>query len=117
MARKRQSILPELTWEEKTVTLPQVVGILSKTHKESPITSKQICESLGIKNNRFMKIINKLRRDASLPICSGPAGYWLARSSEELKDSADSLQDRQQVIREAELGLRRMYADFKLQGL
>ena len=116
MAKRSRRILPELTDYEINEVLPDVIKMIKRTSsRENAITAQMFMDALHIKKGRFMKIINKLRRDAVLPICSGNNGYYLTSDPQDLMDVAASLDWRCQVIRQAELGLRSMAATMQFE--
>lgn len=112
--RKRKYVrrlLPQLNHEELTYYLPKIEALLKTTSYANPLKSYEICQLCGIERPRMMKIINKLRREMTLPICSGSVGYYLATTPEELCDMVESLEHRRNVIKAAEDGLKQMMQD------
>ena len=111
--RKSESLLPALNEEELNYYLPKIEELLRTTSKEFPLKAWEIVEKVGLERPRMMKIINKLRRELTLPICSGNYGYYVTDNPEDLIIVAKSLERRRNVIKLAEDGILQMAKDMQ----
>ena len=80
--------------------------MLIKQHRvENPIKSYQIKAKLGISSVKIREIVNELRADDNLPICSDSTGYFYARNKAEALHTINQLRSRAKHIHRAAEGV------------
>lgn len=74
--------------------------------KEHSVTSRTLQDSFNLRGSEVREAINKLRC-AGFPICSGPHGYYYARTQREIYNSVKQLMGRAAAINNAAKGMMR----------
>ena len=104
-----------LTDKERDVFLPLIIeGIQVRRGKENAISNKEIVSRLrerrGVKMSeaRVRKIVNHIRCYDLVPcLIATSDGYYIAESEQELLDYEESLEGREDAIREVRRSIRR----------
>ena len=110
-----EELTEPLTEKEETVFLPPIVqGLRAKIGREMAVTNKSIIQGLrvnrGIKISeaRVRKIINHIRCNDLVPcLIATSEGYYIAQTEQELLDYEESLEGREDAIREVRMSIRR----------
>lgn len=77
-------ILPSVATEAKPIKDPEIRSLLINSGVPKSYTEGVIIRSY----------VNDLRRKRLLPICSGPKGYWVARTEKEIQECIEALRHR-----------------------
>ena len=86
--------------------------MLIKQHRvENPIKAYQIKAKLGISSVKIREIVNELRADDNLPICSDSTGYFYARNKAEALHTISQLRSRAKHIHLAADGILANFKD------
>ena len=121
-------LIPELTTEERNIMLPTLVRALKlRTSDARHIKSKKLVEwfrankdSIGYKsafnNARLMKLINHIRVNGLLPLCSTNDGYWITRDPAIIREMIISFENRVASQQSAIEGLRNQLNEIELEG-
>lgn len=110
-----EELTEPLTEKEETVFLPPILrGLRAKIGREKAVTNKAIITglkvNLGIKISeaRVRKIINHIRCNDLVPcLVATSEGYYIAETEQELLDYEESLEGREDAIREVRLSIHR----------
>ena len=110
-----EELTEPLTEKEETVFLPPILqGLRAKIGREMAVTNKAIIHGLrvnrGIKISeaRVRKIINHIRCNDLVPcLIATSEGYYIAQTEQELLDYEESLEGREDAIREVRMSIRR----------
>ena len=110
-----EELTEPLTEKEETVFLPPILqGLRAKIGREMAVTNKTIIQGLrvnrGIKISeaRVRKIINHIRCNDLVPcLIATSEGYYIAQTEQELLDYEESLEGREDAIREVRMSIRR----------
>lgn len=110
-----EELTEPLTEKEETLFLPPILrGLRAKVGRQKAVTNKEIItglkENLGIKigEARVRKIINHIRCNDLVPcLVATSEGYYIAENERELLDYEESLEGREDAIREVRLSIHR----------
>ena len=110
-----EELTEPLTEKEETLFLPPIFrGLRAKVGRQKAVTNKEIItglkENLGIKigEARVRKIINHIRCNDLVPcLVATSEGYYIAENERELLDYEESLEGREDAIREVRLSIHR----------
>ena len=86
--------------------LDEVEALIKPRTSESPITGKYLADSTGSSPRIVRRAIADLRQ-ASIPICSGPDGYWYGESAVEVQTTINDLKGRILAVEKAIKGLEK----------
>lgn len=127
-AKKMKPLLPELTQEEKDIILPTLIRALKlRTSDARHIKGPKIIEwfrenkeQIGYKssfhNARLMKLINHIRVNGIVPICSTHDGYWITRDPESIREMIQSFKNRVASQQAAIQGLENQLKEIEMEG-
>ena len=80
--------------------------MLIKQHRvENPIKAYQIKAKLGISSVKVREMVNEMRADDRLPVCSDATGYFYARDKSEALHTINQLRSRAKHIHRAAEGV------------
>lgn len=79
------------------------------------VTSRILEHTFGIRGVELRKLINRLRRKG-IPICSYAAGYYYAKTEEELSHTIRQLLSRSREITAAATGMMKALPDYRDDG-
>lgn len=78
--------------------------------KEHSVTSRTIQDAFKMRGSEVRDAVNKLRC-SGFPVCSGPSGYYYARTQREIYNSVNQLLGRATAITAAAKGMMRCLTD------
>ena len=86
--------------------------LLIKQHRvENPIKAWEIKAKLGISSVKVREMVNEMRADDNLPICSDASGYFYARDKSEAIHTINQLRSRARAIHQAAQGVLAHFED------
>lgn len=115
MIQNFESITYELTEDEMNL-VPILVAGFKRHGKNDPIKAPSIVEAVnkylqskGMKIKmtevRLRKIVNYIRTNGMLPLCSTSKGYYISNDPDEIRSNVQSLLERASSIRKCADGL------------
>lgn len=119
MIRNFEDYTEGLTTEDITDTLPMVVAILKGRGrgKGTAITNLHLRGELELKgilvgSPKVRKMINYIRRRNVVPyVCATSKGYYIAETRQEMQQFIESLEQREDAIRQVRISLQSQLAD------
>lgn len=110
-----EELTQPLNEKEQNVFLPPILkGLRAKVGRNKAVTNKDIRnglrKKLGIKigDARVRKIVNHIRCNDLIPcLVAIHDGYYIAETEQELIDYEESLEGREDAIREVRMAIRR----------
>jgi hypothetical protein len=125
---KNKPLLPELTVEEKDIILPTLIRALKlRTNDARHIKGAKLIEwfrankdQIGYKasfnNARLMKLINHIRVNGIVPICSTSDGYWITKDPAAIREMIESFENRVASQQAAIQGLKNQLNEIEMEG-
>jgi hypothetical protein len=125
---KNKPLLPELTLEERNIMLPTLVRALKlrtsdARHIKGPkliewfrANKEQIGYKASFNNARLMKLINHIRVNGILPLCSTNDGYWITRDPAVIREMIISFENRVASQQAAIQGLKNQLNEIEIEG-
>jgi hypothetical protein len=125
---KNKPLLPELTTEERNIMLPTLVRALKlrtsdARHIKGPkliewfrANKDQIGYKASFNNARLMKLINHIRVNGILPLCSTNDGYWITRDPDAIREMIQSFENRVASQQAAIQGLKNQLNEIEMEG-